>query len=176
MEDMKNYLAYTGWWAFSKNFLDSFPEEYIFFLEYDTDIVNFNSIELMESNILGSGLDVIGIDSLPTNICFHEFFDPYLAELVNYQDSGYWLVTNNICFRRSALKQFINAPELLQVFKHLNNGEGTGHALERYTTIYSSSRGLHIGSIDPICFHHLAMDSHNTQGRFGIYQNFKNNI
>lgn len=176
IEDMKHYLAYTGWWAFSKNLLDSFTEEYIFFLEYDTDIINLNSIELMESNILDSGLDVIGIDSLPTNVCFYEFFDPYIAELMNYRDSEYWLVTNNICFRRSALEKFINAPELLQVFKHLNNVKGSGHALERYTTIYSSSRGFQIGTIYPACLQHLAMDSHDTQGRFGIYQNFKNNI
>jgi hypothetical protein len=176
IESLKNYLAYTGWWAFGKNLLDSFKEEYIFFLEYDTNISNSNLVEIMENNILLSNFDVIGIDTLPTNVCFDEFFDPYITQLMNYKDSGYWLVTNNICFRRSALKQFINSSELLQVFKHLNNGEGTGHALERYTTIYSSSKGFSMGVIDPVCFQHLAMDSHGSQGRSQIYKNFRDSI
>jgi len=175
IEKFNNYLAYTAWWAVGKNLMGDIHEDYVFFLEYDSDIVNIDKLSLMENYITSSEIEVFGTDSLPTTTCFVND-DNFMVKLLGYKDSGFWMVTNNICFSKNALIQFINDPILLEVFNILGNGVGTGHELERYTTLYCASRGLTFGIIEPKCFEHIAMDSHNTQGRFHIYETFKNNL
>ena len=40
-----------------------------------------------------------------------------------------------------------------------------GHYLERYLTTYCFLRNIDFGFINPCCFVHAALDSHNTQNR-----------
>jgi hypothetical protein len=49
----------------------------------------------------------------------------------------------------------------------------SGHDLERYTTLYSILNNIKYATIDPVCFTHMALDSHNTQGRYNEYEKFK---
>lgn len=175
IEHWKNYLAYTGWWAVGKNLLDEIEEDYIFFLEYDSDLLEDNLFREMEDNIINSDSDIFAISSLPTSVCFVNKNDEWV-KLTGYDHAEWWMVSNNICFRKDKFKQFIDDPILLDVFNILDNGVGTGHALERYTTLYFSSKGIKYDLISPVCITHDAFDSHNTQGMFHKFKNFIDSI
>lgn len=175
IEHCNNFLAYTGWWAVVKNNIGT-EFDYIVFLEYDTNIINIEHLEEMETNILNSEWEMMGIVGMSTSICFlpaqHEF-----SKLINYDDSGkFWMVTNNIIFKRTRLESFISDPMLQKVFDYLGNEVGCGHMLERYTTLYALVNKVPYGIISPYCLEHLALDSHSTQGRHSMYTNFINTI
>lgn len=176
IEHLNNYLAYTGWWAIVKNCLDDIDSKYIFFLEYDTNIVNPDSFDEMEDKIISGEFPILGIASLPTTVCFvnDEYF---LSKKFNYtQNNSTWMVTNNILFEKEFLKTFITSEELEYAFSVLQNGVGVGHDLERFTTLYCIKNNIPYSVISPCCFDHVAMDSHSTQGRHHVYKTFIESI
>jgi len=70
IEHYNNYLAYTGWWAIGKNLLDTISESYLFFLEYDTNLIDIEQLLLMETNL--SNVKISGIAELPITTCFFD--------------------------------------------------------------------------------------------------------
>lgn len=172
IEHFKNYLAYTGWWAIAKNCLHEIEFKYIFFLEYDTNIVNEDSLCEMEKNIIDGKYSISGIASLPTTVCFVDD-NHILSKKLNYtQNNSTWMVTNNILFEKNILEEFIKSEELEYAFSVLQNGVGVGHDLERFTTLYCIKNNIPYNIVLPCCFDHVAMDSHSTQGRHHIYKTF----
>jgi len=187
IEYHKYYLAYTAWYALANN-----PEiigeyKYVTLLEYDTDIRYVDEINFMYSNILSKDMQLYGMHDLPINVGFLDrsvFNDKLIKYFIK---SGHaeitpnnktWIVSNNVCFKKEFLLEYFNDELTKNLLTILNNDRMSGHFLERYLSAYCFIKGIKYGFIDPCCFEHMALDSHDTQGRKGEYEKFRetNNI
>lgn len=182
IEDHNYYLAYTAWWAVGHNLMDVISEKYLFFLEYDTNIVNHEDIAIMESNILSGEDKILGISSLPVNVSYlsSHFCDRVRKFLSKFEypmpKTDWWMTTNNIVFDRDTFKIFTSSKILNDLMYYMENSTMSGHDLERFTTYYASLNDIKYGVISPVCFEHMQLDSHSTQSMNYKYQQFRSNI
>jgi hypothetical protein len=183
IEHCNNYLAYTGWYAISKN-IHLIPEnvKYLFFLEYDTNIINDKDIDSVIKNILLENKDAYGTDCYPTTSCFldNSIYNFLMVNFLIEQNipglpakNKNWMVTNNTVLKRDFLIELFNSNFTKKFLKFLDNHKLSGHSLERFLSVYCFLYKKQFGFISPNCFKHHALDSHNTQGRHNDYERFK---
>lgn len=182
IEDKKNYLAYTAWFAAANNDIIPLEFKYVFFLEYDTVFIDSSQISLVIENIFKEGKNVYGTNPFCTTSCFLDdsIFNSLLVSFLikkNITDlpakNKQWMATNNMAFDVSFLREFF-ADNLTKDFLFfLNNHKMAGHNLERFLSVYCFLRYKPFGFITPLCIKHEALDSHNTQGRHADYEKFK---
>lgn len=183
IEDNKNYLAYTGWYAVSKN-IDKIPEkyEYIFFLEYDTFLEDFDSFNEMIKNIIVDNKNIYGFHKFSINSCFLDksIFNILLVDFLKEKgfrsittNNKFWMATNNMVFKRKILIDFFRNELTIDFLNYLKNDIMAGHNLERFLSVYCFLNNIKFDFLNPNCFKHEAMDSHNTQGRNHVYEKFK---
>jgi len=182
IEDKKNYLAYTAWYASAYNEVINSKYEYIFFLEYDTIFTDINAVDYMIDNIFIENNNVYGTDAFETTSCFldNSVFNSLLVQflVVNKVDSlpaknKHWMATNNMAFKYTFLKEFFKDSFTLNFLEFLNNHKMSGHNLERFLSVYCFHKRKTFGFINPHCLKHQALDSHDTQGRNQEYEQFK---
>jgi hypothetical protein len=182
IEDNKNYLAYTGWYAAAYNDIGLSNYDYIFFLEYDTNFIDKSSIDIMIQNIIKEQKCVYGVDAFETTSCFldNSIFNSLLVQFLinnNIVDlpakNKHWMATNNMAFKQEFLKEFFNDKLTLSFLSFLNNHQMSGHNLERFLSVYCFYKRKQFGFINPHCLKHQALDSHATQGRNQEYEQFK---
>jgi len=183
IEDNKNYLAYTGWYAVAKNLnLIGKQFKYIYFLEYDTNITEPSDLKTMIFNIFEGDKKVYGFHAFELHSCFldNSIFNSLMVSFL--KEKGYrsvrgnnnnWMATNNMVFERNFLVDFFNDEMTIDFLKYLKNDKMSGHNLERYLSVYCFLKNVQFDFVNPNCFKHEAMDSHNTQGRNNVYEGFK---
>jgi hypothetical protein len=182
IEDKKNYLAYTAWYAAAYNDIISPEYDYVFFLEYDTIFTDKNAIDEMIRNIFIEDKNVYGTDPYETTSCFLDgsIFNSLVVQyLVQNNITGlpakdkHWMATNNMAFKRKFVSEFFHDVFTKDFLTFLNNDRMSGHNLERFLSVYCFYRRKSFGFINPHCLKHQALDSHDTQGRSQEYEKFK---
>ena len=188
IEYYKYYLAYTAWYALANN-----PEiigdyKYITLLEYDANIRYLDKIDLMYSTIISENCSLYGMHDLPVDVGFLDRKSIFSDKLIKYfincglteikPNNKSWIVSNNVCFKKEFLLEYFNDELTKNLFKFFNNDRMSGHFLERYLSAYCFIKDIKFSFVDPCCFEHMALDSHDTQGRKGEYEKFRetNNI
>jgi len=167
-------LAYTGWFATVANKLIPDDIEYVCFLEYDTDLINVEDFNVMLKNVFIEDKEVYGMFNLPISNSFldNSIFSKGLIDFL--KANGYreikpnnekWIVSNNAIFKKDALHKFFECPMTINLLNYLNVDRMAGHFLERYLSVYCFIKNVEFGFINPCCFVHAALDSHNTQNR-----------
>jgi hypothetical protein len=182
IEHCNHCTAYTAWFAAAANNLVSRNSKYVCFLEYDTDLRDIEKFAEMEKNVLNGDKDVVGFFPLGiehdflTKTIFSEKLLDYLKQNNIRQivpNNNFWSTTNNFYFKSDFFYKFMLDPFTLKFMNFLNNDKMSGHNLERYLTAYCFINNIEFSFINPVCFVHKALDSHNTQGRAHEYEKFK---
>jgi hypothetical protein len=190
IEHNKNYLAYTGWYVIAKHLDILIPNnfKYVFLLEYDVCLNKPDKLDYIYENVYKNNRKLYGISHMSldyivksdihNSILLNYLRDKQIKELRTFKNK-LCLATNNIIFERGFLVDFFNNSFTLDFLKYLNNDIMSGHNLERFLSVYCFINNV---EYDIFCeeeiFYHDSLDSHNTQGRYNRYNQFKiqNNI
>lgn len=187
IEQLKNYLQFTGWFCLAANKL--FDTDYATLLEYDVDI-NPNINNIINTEVTKDQLDCYGYASLPKTNSFlnNDIFSSLLVDFLKsegvnpskiVQDNlePNWIVTSNITIKTKTFLKLIRSDFFIRFLNFLQNNQYSGHSLERMLTVLLTLNKLPYRTIERdgkgVIVHH-AFDSHNTQGRNHLYQNYQN--
>ena len=175
IENQKYYLAYTAWHALANNIhLIEDQYEYVCLLEYDSVIIDEESIEKFQEYIINNYKSVYGIDKMSTKHCFLEksqfsnLLESFLKQkgFKEIQPNNHnWIVSNNVVFSKKFLQEYLTDDFTKDFFVFLDNNKMSGHNLERLLSVYCFIKKIHFGFVEPKLFNHAALDSHDTQGK-----------
>ena len=193
IEDRKNLLVYTAWYAILENNL--ITKDWIRLLEYDT-IVNTEIEEITEeilTNYVSKPTYEIGvwghipyqmnnyhfiqnrewIESLDAamkkvySVSIKDLFADFTPEA--FQNS-YWMGTSNILFSKKEMKSFVEWYKPLADLVYTD--PKAGHGLERALTFYCIHQEKPFNFIQHVIQHHQ-LNSHGTQQAGAYEENVK---
>lgn len=172
LECYKYLLAYTGWCAVAYNRELQGDYDYLFLLEYDTDVdEKFNIGEFIEK-VNKLNVDVCGISQMPTHSGLLEdshFTTRLKSFLVQTKNTSIksnnknWLTTNNMMFRTDFLVRYLNDRYTKEFINYVKEDNMAGHYLERFLSIYCFLNSIKFDVIDDPGLTHRGLDSHETQ-------------
>jgi hypothetical protein len=187
IERFNNYLQFTGWFCLVANKL--LETDYVTLLEYDVDIdKDINTI--IEKEVLKDQLECYGYACLPKTNSFlnNDVFSSLLIDyclcnnidpksIINDSINPNWIVTSNITIKSKTLSNLVKSDFFINFLNFLKNNPYSGHSLERMLTVLLTLNKIPYRNIDKhgegVIIHH-AFDSHNTQGRHHLFQNYQN--
>ncbi len=184
IENQKNLLAYTAWFALANN-IDLVPNDcdYVCLLEYDADFLNEEDVEKFENFVYSNKKFVYGIDKILVQDCFLErsIFSNLLESFLIYKsykeikaNNKHWIVSNNVVFDKNFLKEYMNDSLTKEFLYYLKNDKMSGHNLERFLTVYCFVNNITFDFEEPKLFNHVSLDSHNTQHKANYTEFIKN--
>lgn len=181
IEDQKYYLAYTAWWALAHNpNLIEDEYDYVCLLEYDAAIISEGDVDKFCDYVIDNQKLVYGIDKMSIKQCFLErsHFSNLLENYLKHRgyrevkpNNHYWIVSNNVVFSKSFLEEYLKDDLTKDFFDFLKNDRMSGHSLERFLSVYCFLKNVDFGFVEPKLFDHVALDSHDTQGK-NSYKDF----
>lgn len=185
IEQYKNYLAYTGWYAAVRNPDIIKGYDYVCFLEYDTDVDAEFSLQSFTNKVAAKNLNCYGLTWMSTHAGLFErsHFTTKLISFLLKEGHGEikpncdnWITTNNVVFKQPFLIEYFNDKLTRDFFEYLGNDKMSGHFLERYLSVYCFIRSIQFGIIENSSLVHRGLDSHNTQNIYHSprgYEQFK---
>lgn len=187
IEQFNNYLQFTGWFCLAANKL--LDTDYVTLIEYDVDI-DKDIDKIIKKEVLKDQLDCYSYACLPKTNSFlnNDKFSSLLVNfcqinninidsIINDPLNFNWIVTSNITIKSKTFLKLIRSDFFISFLNFLKNNPYSGHSLERMLTVLLTLNGILYRNIDKqdkgVIIHH-AFDSHNTQGRHHLYQNYQN--
>jgi len=186
IEKFNNYLQFTGWFCLVANKL--VDTDYVTLLEYDVNIEE-NALDIINQEITKDRLKCYSYARLPktnsflnndifseglVNFCKLHNIDP--TAIISSKLNNDWIVTSNVTFNSKTFSSLVKSDLFIKFLNFLKNNKYSGHWLERFTTLF-----LTLNNIPYRCLEqegkgiitHLAIDSHNTQGRHELYKQYQ---
>jgi hypothetical protein len=182
LERYKYLLAYTGWYAVAHNEELYTNYDYLFLLEYDTDVDDNFDINSFLQKIENLNLDVCGLSQMPThsglleNSHFTTGLRSYLIETQNTNiraNNKNWITTNNMMFKVEFFKHYLNDKFTEQFIQHIKEDVMAGHYLERFLSIYCFIHSVKFDIIDDAGLTHRGLDSHETQNIYHSHRGYE---
>lgn len=180
IEDKNYYLAYTGWYALSKNI--NLNTDYICLLEYDTDIMKNFNLNSFKDYIISTNNECYGLTcgDIKSDIFNRtQFTDKMLDYLksINVREikplTRKWITTNNIICKTKFFKEYINDSLITEFFIYLNNHTMSGHFLERILTVYCFLKQIPFNIFEKSGLQHRGLDSHKTQNVHSSHRGYE---
>jgi hypothetical protein len=187
IEKFNNYLQFTGWFCLVANKL--LNTDYVTLLEYDVDTDN-NIDKIIDSEVLKDQLDCYGYAHLPKTNSFlnNDIFSSSLVEFCRQNNitpeqiikdslNPNWIVTSNITIKTKTFINLIKSDFFIAFLNFLKNNGYSGHSLERCLTVMLTLNKIPYRTIEipgKSVIIHRAFDSHNTQGRHHLFENYQN--
>jgi hypothetical protein len=178
IEDKKNLLVYTAWYALVKNNLITGDPEYLRLVEYDSYLdKNIETVTLQHTNthpnvnLWGHMSCAIWDPNFVNNptwmgsvdTAIKEVYDKDIVKLVDdlweKKIAKLWLPTSNILVKKSWLIDFVEWFE--PISEKIYENPLAGHGVERATTIFNLIKGQPYGVINHMVTH-LNKNSHQT--------------
>jgi hypothetical protein len=177
IEQYKNLVDFTAWYAFVKNNLIGSP--YVALLQYDTAITDdfytstvdklqnksdfllgYQFWEMMDENFLSNNvgakplfdalLDAYGVD-------LYQMIEAHIAQ---FGDDG-WPSSNNYATSHDVLRRYVQWLE--PMISSLGPNLYSGHSIERSIKMFCMVAGINISYAADLA-HHYQLNSHGTQG------------
>ena len=136
----------------------------------------------MISDIFNRNKKIYGFHPFELHSCFldNNIFSSLLISFLKQKqfkelkpNNKFWMATNNMVFEKQCLVDFFKDEFTLDFLNYLKNDKMSGHNLERFLSVYCFINNIDYDFVTPNCFKHEAMDSHSTQGRNYVYEEFK---
>lgn len=182
LECYKYLLAYTGWCAVAYNKELQEDYDYLFLLEYDTDIdEKFNIDEFIEK-VNKLNVDVCGLSQMPThsglleNSHFTTKLKSFLVQTKNTSiksNNKNWLTTNNMMFKTDFLVHYLNDSFTREFIDYVKEDTMAGHYLERFLSIYCFLNSIKFDVIETPGLTHRGLDSHETQNIYHSHRGYE---
>lgn len=182
IEQYKYLLAYTGWYAvaYNKELFDNY--EYVFLLEYDTDVEDNFKVGEFVPKVEKLNVDVCGLSQMPThsglleNSHFTTKLKSYLVETKNTNikaNNKNWLTTNNMMFKTEFFVRYLHDNFTKRFIDYVKEDVMAGHYLERYLSIYCFLNSIKFDIVEQAGLIHRGLDSHETQNIYHSHRGYE---
>ena len=185
IEQHKNLVTYTGWYALVKNNL--LTHEYNFMLEYDVvlspkfdQIVSTTVKQARTKNVFSfipNDKDYFFYEYLPDMFYNKNLLRIEREEFIALGFPEKWMGTSNSLWNKNFLKEFVEWFEQWLECDQLMKYDGIGHVVERAITVFCIIHRYRYNFVSGV-LEHFFLDSHQTQSQHnnGIQRDYKQHI